>query len=180
MSVNVIHKNIVESNDNCICHQIDCVTAGTYVREGVYSDIVKKYPDADIYKNRQVSKKKKNRVDRKSPDYDTPGGIHIVEIYNSPVIIGMLAQDGVKKSAQNDYSNLETHADREGWFKHCLTLVGEYMLEHDFKTVAFPFNIGCDENTGGIWEHYYKMLEDFSNEGFTVNIYKSGSSWGDC
>jgi hypothetical protein len=180
MSVNIVQKNISESNDSVICHQIDCVSAGTNYGAGVYSDIVNKYPEADVYKNRTVSNKKKNRVDRNSPDYDAPGGIHIIEIPDSPAIIAMLAQDGVKKSAQNDYSHLETHADREGWFKHCLALVAEYMLERDFKTVAFPFNIGCDENIGGIWDHYYKMLKDFSNQGFTVNIYKTGSSWGDC
>ena len=60
---------------------------------------------------------------------------------------------------------------REGWFKRCLTLIGERI--RGLESIAFPWQIGSGL-AGGDWNVYEGMIKGFaeSHPNVKVVIYK--------
>ena len=52
----------------------------------------------------------------------------------------------------------DTPEEREMWFKQCLDELGQCK---GYKTLAFPYKIGCGL-AGGNWDHYFSMILDFA------------------
>ena len=135
--------NLLDSDEQYIAHQSNCVsTTGA----GLAKDIYKKYPDANIYKNRRV--------------HDTPG--HIIV---RGKIINMLSQYSVSGPKNGDTATM-----REKWFIQCLDEIDQIP---GITSVAFPYMIGCGLAKGN-WVNYERMLKTFaeSNPSIDVVVYK--------
>ena len=52
----------------------------------------------------------------------------------------------------------DNQKNREKWFRQCLDKLGKC---DSYQNFAFPYKIGCGL-TGGNWDHYLPMIEDFT------------------
>jgi uncharacterized ubiquitin-like protein YukD len=69
---------------NLIILDINAISAGTKFRKH-YSEIIKNYPEADIYAQRCISSKKPEKVNYL--DADVPGNVHFIKVSNDTTII---------------------------------------------------------------------------------------------
>jgi hypothetical protein len=186
--------NILDSKETYIAHQCNCITENP---AGLSLEMFRKFPWADIYRERSSIKSRK----------DKPGNIIVKgNGKDERFVINMLAQNYPGKP-----KTYETLSMRKTWFKQCLTLIENYISkdistkdisfinnekkinldsknslniieskEDDTKismkeisSIAIPDNIGCGM-AGGDWPTYLSMLEDFaaSNTQIRVFIYK--------
>ena len=164
--INIIHKNLLESDEPLIVHQTNCISTNS---KGLASEIFKKYPYADVYSCRR----KQNNNNAIPDDWDIPGTISIKK-GNGPIIVAMFAQYDKGNVGHSYLLSLEKDNQelREKWFKKCLKEIKIYMIANSIKSVGFPYKIGCGL-AGGNWEIYNEMIEEFSKDApFIVNIYK--------
>ncbi len=166
-TINVIKGNILYAKDKYIVHQTNCCTINA---KGLAKDLFKKYPWANIYKNRENK-------------HSTPGTIEISSAVNIPmgcrdisgrtsanvkdkIIVGLMGQYYPGKANYSD-----TVENRQQWFKSGLLKLSELLKPGD--TVAFPYKIGCGL-AGGDWNTYMNIITEWckSLNGITINIYK--------
>jgi O-acetyl-ADP-ribose deacetylase (regulator of RNase III) len=145
-------KNIDGDLLNCdakyIAHQCNCISKSA---GGLAFYLFKKYPYSNIYSCRDYND---------SSTFDTLGTIKISgNGKDQRYIINMFSQYD-PGSPNNDYSKLDGFKARENNFKKCLD---EILKIKNLESIAFPKFIGCGL-AGGNWEHYYKMLEEFSTK----------------
>lgn len=144
--------NILDAEEEYIIHQCNCVTVEA---AGLAFFLFKKYPYANDYARRRFTQK-----------MDTPGTIKI-------------HGDNMKRKVINAFSqflpggpnmgNKDSENQRESYFQSCLE---EILKIEDLKSIAFPYTIGCGI-AGGNWDHYLKMIEEFSKRTpATVVIYQ--------
>ena len=169
----VVDKDILEAEEDYICHQTNCVSIGPAA--GLARSIFTKYPFADVY------------IDREKPDQ--PGTIivresDIKELTARPIrIVNMMGQYYPGGAIRGD---LDTPLYEDGYmesphirddakmrivyFRHALYTMSETL---PFKaSYAFPWTIGCGI-AGGDWGKYIEILKSFEEyiEGNVV-IYK--------
>lgn len=144
----VVKGNLLDATEKYIAHQCNAVSnqAG-----GLAYYIFKKFPYADIYKNRPYPYKPVG------PNF--PGACFISGNGTSKrYVINMIAQ--YYPGGPLDGGNLLDGASkREFYFSQCLRTIS-YMLDGG-DSIAFPFHIGCGLAAGN-WKNYYRMLESFS------------------
>lgn len=120
-------------NVDAIAHQCNCISKG---HKGLYSAIIKKYPHAHVYSQRDKP--------------DIPGTIKVTG--DHPKVIAMFGQ--YKPGVHGPDDSAEQRIE---WFKLCL----EDIKKLELKSIAFPFGIGCGL-AGGNWKEYFKMLIQFA------------------
>ncbi|EWS72237.1 tetratricopeptide repeat protein (macronuclear) [Tetrahymena thermophila SB210] len=65
---------------------------------------------------------------------------------------------------------VDNFSKREKWFEVCLQKLADFTKENQLQKIAFPYKIGCDI-TGGKWENYKKMIQEFSEKNTGLKIY---------
>ena len=142
----IVQGNILESKEQVIAHQCNCITRGN--GRGLAWDIFEKYPNANEYKNRKV-----------------PSKLGTISLKKK--IINMYSQyyPGRVKVSGKDTENM-----RLIYFEKCLNTIAKIK---GLKNIAFPYQIGCGRG-GGDWEKYYDLLLkfDLENKNIEVVIYK--------
>lgn len=140
MSYRIVKGDLLLHN-GVITHQTNCTSNNA---KGLASLIFKKYPLANTYNRNNIR---------------TPG---TVEIINN--IVNLYGQKSPGKP-----NNYETRATREKWFKSCLDQLGEISkTDEKYKTIAFPYMIGCGL-ANGVWVNYERMLKEFATT-YCVNV----------
>lgn len=155
---NLIHGNLLESEEEVIAHQTNCVIKGEGA--GLYRFLIKKYPYAHVYSRRYKD--------------GTPGEITIdfPQSMEGPIVIGIQGQYNVGVSG--DHNGIDTHENREKWFAECLEKIDEFMTRNGYTSIGFPYMIGCGL-AGGVWKNYERMLNSLAEKGkdvYKVNVYK--------
>ena len=138
--VEIKEGNVLDATEEYIAHQCNCITNNG---KGLSEALFKRYPYADVYRNRQIASR--------------PGTILLRRGNGaSPTIIAMFAQlkPGKVKSEP-----------REKWFVECLEKIVAEVGNH---RVAMPYKIGCGL-AGGNWDVYSNLLEETSLE---IVLYK--------
>ena len=163
-NIEIISGNLFDFNDQYICHQCNCVTnAAAHLAKEMF----KKYPYADIYKDRP-------HFDRyKMSALSSPGGIIVRgNGEDQRYIINMLAQVYPGKPRYPD-STLDGSKAREKYFDLCLSKIALLNSESPISSIGFPFGVGCGA-AGGDWNNYQTMIEKFAEKikSATVRIYK--------
>lgn len=136
MPIPVIKGNLLDAPEDYICHQCNSITTKS---KGLSSAIFERFPEADIYKDRQIP--------------DTPGTIKI-----RGRIINMIAQyyPGPPKFG-NDTTQM-----RKYWFSECLAEIETHLKgKGTIVRLALPWRIGCGL-AGGNWNEYLQVLEYFA------------------
>lgn len=141
--IEFIKKDIttVTAADGFIIHQCNCVTKGA--AKGVAAEIFKKFPYANIYKDRKVD--------------DVPGSViaRSPGRADGPVVVNLLAQfyPGKPKSK----TSFDCVGDRENWL---MFSIGKALGAVCGK-VYFPFGMGC-VLAGGDWNRVMEIIEQYS------------------
>ena len=164
MNIELIQSDITLSAEQYICHQCNCVT--NYAA-GLAKRIFETFPYADIYSGRENPRKI-------VPENEKPGNIIICgNGREQRYIINMMAQyfPGKPKYPNSQLDGFEV---REKAFKECLNKISAIQ---NLKSIAFPKGIGCTL-AGGYWDHYLKMIEEFSDKlpNVIVKLYQYSSS----
>ena len=148
MSVEIIYGNLLESNANLICHQVNCLGV---MGSGVALQIKNKWPIV-FAEYRNLWEKYKNNI---------------------PYLLGMAQKVYLKEEsefnqdpmyvinmfAQINYGKNEKFTNYEAFYQ-CLETI-DSIAELNFKRpplIAFPYKIGCDRG-GANWEIIYKMIK---------------------
>lgn len=158
--VDVINKNIFESGEKVIAQQCNCVCRRGH---GLSLSIAKKYPYADIYRDRvpMVGNSRRNCTS----DPLEPGTIKISEPYDTnskdPTVIAMFAQwaPGKARAYEKQYPMSGNAIDNEKYRLHWFEFALDEILEAGYDQVAMPYFIGCGL-AGGEWKSYKQLLED--------------------
>lgn len=138
--ISKIKGDILLTDCQAIVHQTNCVTVGKAA--GLAGKIFEKYPESDIYKYRQ--------------EFGVPGDITIfnskgVDIVN---LNGQFFPGGPKFN--KGFDSPECRLD---WFYSALLKLSEM----NFKSVAFPYLIGCGLARGN-WNEYNYLINFFAEE----------------
>lgn len=148
MNLKIITGDLLTSNANFICHQVNATSNGV---AGLAYHLFKKYPFANIYKHRT------------SPD---SVGSNIISGDGSAkqrYIVNMLSQ--YYPGLPGPDNTIDSSQNRLSYFHQCLVdLVKFIKSEKNYNgkviTLAFPYLIGCGL-AGGNWTDYLKLLEKF-------------------
>ena len=143
--------NILESDCNYICHQVNCKGAmGT----GIAGQIRHKYPK--VY----IEYMEKCKAATAYPSHWFLGEIQIVELGKYHNVINMFSQD--------TYGEIGRHTNYEAFMECLLKIKEEVPVE---SSIAFPYKIGCGLG-GGNWEIIQAMIEQVFADRDKVYIYK--------
>ncbi len=147
MSINYIYdQNILTFKVQVIAHQCNCTSK---TGKGLYIDIIKKFPHADIYKTREKD--------------SIPGTIKLTGNEKGKTkIIAMFAQLFPGKPSVKETSKM-----REQWFVECLNKMSKIK---NLKSIAFPYHIGCGLAQGN-WNNYKKLIENFASQNPNTQVY---------
>ncbi len=151
--------NLLEET-GVIVQQCNCVTVKAH---GLSQSIKEAFPYADVHSQRSS----------KSPNFCTedskaePGTCVISKSDDptKPIVASLMAQIGPGKCYQwAKVYKFEPETDspkaRLGYFKAALEELSTVCLEEKYKTISFPFRIGCGL-AGGKWADYLKAIEEF-------------------
>jgi len=185
----VVNRNILDSIESIVVHQTNCIMTG--MGSGLYRSLVNKYPYAHTYGMRREHGQNPGRAIPQ--DISEPGSLDICRPPNDPrparhhpfqpVIVGLNGQFAPRPSivltqAQREAypadEYIDSHEAREKWFATGLNQLHNFMIAQGYKSVAFPYGIGCGI-AGGNWDHYYNMLQQFARKAggnYTVTVYK--------
>jgi O-acetyl-ADP-ribose deacetylase (regulator of RNase III) len=161
--IKYINGNLLEIDTDVIVQQLNCLTTRAH---GLSKSIADKWLWADRYTQRKQIGIRNCAVEE---DRDVPGTISILNPPDgviAPIVVGLFGQYSPGKPLQYDYklllSSQDTTEQREKWFSESLLALAEFVNKNKFKTIAFPYQIGCGL-AGGDWYSYRTMLEEFSN-----------------
>lgn len=148
--------NLLNAKVDVIVQQCNCVTIKPH---GLSEQISKKYPYANIYKKR-IGKSSNTAL-----KYDIPGTCIISKAENMPTIAALLCQIGPGKpfkwaSIYKFDPQTDSPLKRLEYFEMALQALNKICKDENYKTVAFPFNIGCGL-AGGNWNKYLKLIVNF-------------------
>jgi len=146
----IVKGDLLVAKEKYIAHVCNAVSnqAG-----GLAYYLFKKYPHANIYKNRPYP------YIPQGPDF--PG--HIVKSGDGSeekrFVINMIAQyyPGTPVSVNSLKDGTQK---REYYFSRCLYAI-TYIS--DLESIAFPYKIGCGL-AGGNWEAYLRMIRSFEDQ----------------
>ncbi len=154
--LNYVEGNLLDSGKQYIAHQCNCILRGNGVGGGLYAQIVKRYPHADVYAQASPTKMSKR------------GSIIVRADENGEnKVISMFSQTFPGKANTTD----DTKDLRKQWFISCIESI--FKIE-GITEVAFPYLIGCGL-AGGDWEDYETLLNFYAEQvkdSVKVYIYK--------
>jgi len=136
-----IQGDLFDSKEQYIVHQCNCKSTGDAA--GLAASIFEKYPEANVYLNRQ-----------------TPSDPGTIEVWGK--VIALYGQKYPGRASQG----YDTAMNREAWFINGLQRISEIP---DIRSIAFPFNIGCGL-AGGNWKEYKTMISDFAKDNPSVKV----------
>ena len=143
----IIDGDILAVKTKYIAHQCNLLTVDA---AGVAKAIFDAFPYADIYKE---------RLNNKTLSKDDLLGNFILRGNGKDqrYVINMMCQKypGKPKFLDNKIDGIVA---RENHFASCLERISWI---NQLDSIAFPYGIGCNL-AGGNWNHYLKMLEEFS------------------
>ena len=147
--------NILDAEDDLICHQTNCVTTGDAA--GLAAALFEKFPYSDIYKNRLAPHPMfREAVGATGPAVLVQPGTIVVcgDGIMERRVVAMNAQmyPGGPKPPKDGTEN------RLFFFQHCLDEIAK--IPH-VDSIAFPWQIGCGLAKGD-WEKYSALLHEFS------------------
>lgn len=146
----LINGNLLNHNAQYIAHQCNCVSSGY---AGLAKAIFSTFPYADVYSNRT--------------EPDILGTIKVCgNGKDQRYVINMFSQYFPGKCKYPDGSK-DNPILRQESFKKCLDKISQIK---NIESIAFPYEIGCGL-AGGDWETYKKMIADFANENFLVDVF---------
>jgi len=153
----IVKGNLLESQEQYLCHQCNCVTRWAAYIAG---DIFQRFPWADVYLP---------RIPLGYKDKDEPGTIKISgDGQDQRFVVAMFAQVYPGRSKTGYSNDVDSISSRATYFKTCLNKMSKISM----SSVAFPWRIGCDA-AGGDWNFYMDMIVEFSDGApFDVVIYK--------
>lgn len=162
MSIKIINGNILDSTEQYIAHQCNCVSNNGAA--GLARTLFDHYPYADVYSGRPLGTHKPGDIVIRGNGKD--------ERY----VIALMAQyypggPWNRRYRPNDYVTDSPQA-REAYFAKCLSK----LLQLNMESIAFPYKIGCGI-AGGNWDNYSRMLDDFNKESknkINIVIYNYG------
>lgn len=153
--------NILDAEDDLICHQCNCVTTDA---AGLAAAIFEKFPYADVYSSREKTDGSKNENNwlLRTDDRSVPGTI---EVRGDGImerrVVAMYAQffpGRPKPSTPPVMTISDSEEKRLQFFQSCLDAIAKVP---DVKSIAFPWQIGCGLARGD-WEKYSALLHEFS------------------
>jgi O-acetyl-ADP-ribose deacetylase (regulator of RNase III) len=163
--------DLLEAKTDVIVQQCNCVTIKSH---GLSNAIAKRYPYADIYSKRI----RKSANCAKIPEI--PGTCVISKQDGQPTIAALLSQICPGKPGQwckvyNIDPSLDNAKSRLQYFKLSLENLVRICVEENWKSISFPYKIGC-KLAGGNWIQYLELLKDFASQAnkfdITVTIWK--------
>jgi O-acetyl-ADP-ribose deacetylase (regulator of RNase III) len=159
----VVYKkgNLLESNCDIICHQVNCKGV---MGSGIAKQIKDKWPK--VHRDYCFHIERMYNGDFASKSSDLLGMITWTELENGKYIMNFFSQD---KFLPRDIC----HTDYEAFTDCCRTLkkfITEYNLDKLNTIIGFPYKIGCGL-AGGNWDVVSAIIErEF--EGYEVEIYE--------
>lgn len=158
MSVAFIKGNLLDSDCDYICHQVNCQGV---MGSGVAKQIYEKWPQ--VYKEYLLAGREQDigYGDKQLSWGYMLGHIQVVPISDSQSVINMFAQENYGYDGKQ-YTSYEA-------FSSCLQ---EILLncKHG-STIAFPFKIGCDRG-GADWGVIYHMIVKVLSDEMEVFFYE--------
>ena len=159
----VVYKkgNLLESNCDIICHQVNC-------QRVMGSGIAKQISDrwSDVYDDYCFNIDRMYNGDFASKSSDLLGMITWTELENGRYIMNFFSQDKFLPRGV-------CHTDYSAFTNCCRTLkkfITEYNLDKSNTIIGFPYKIGCGL-AGGDWDVVSEIIErEF--EGYEVEIYE--------
>lgn len=164
--------NILDAKEEVIVQQCNCLSV---YPKGLSKSIADRFEHGNHYSSRR-------RIGRKNlcvkEDRDEPGTTVIIE--GTPYIACIMGQWQMGKILSSYYKGedgiddyLDTKQNREKWFKYGLSCLGQWCIENNIKSIAFPYKIGCGL-AGGDWKKYFNEIKRFQNvySDVKVVIYK--------
>jgi O-acetyl-ADP-ribose deacetylase (regulator of RNase III) len=147
-----------------IVQQCNCLTVRPY---GLSSSIASKL-DVNLYKYRKSMGKKNLAIPE---DRGTPGQciIFATNVNGPKYVACLLAQFAPGKAKcyhseiTQQHGYVDSYDQREQWFQQSLNHLKVFVINYSFKTIAFPFAIGCGL-AGGNWKNYAKMIDNFAKD----------------
>ena len=145
--IRYLSMDVLDTDTDLVAHQVNCKGV---MGAGLARQIRAQFPD--VY---EAYRRACNNVDRSS---DLLGKIQIKQ-----GIVNLFAQDGYGTDRRyTDYKALAT----------CLNKLALYMTEHQMKTLALPYGMGCGL-AGGDWKIVHEIIRDiFTPSDITVYICK--------
>ena len=159
----IVYKkgNLLESNCDIICHQVNCQRV---MGSGIAKQIRDRWPE--VYDDYCFNIDRMYNGDFVSKSSDLLGMITWTELKNGKYIMNFFSQD---KFLPRDIC----HTDYEAFTDCCRTLkkfIAEYNLDKSKTIIGFPYKIGCGL-AGGNWDIVSAIIErEF--EGYEVEIYE--------
>lgn len=159
----VVYKkgNLLESNCDIICHQVNCKRA---MGRGIAGQIRQKWPKAYEDYCYNIDYMYENDFVKQSSDL--LGMISWTELEDNKYVMNFFSQDEY-------YPRDRCHTDYEAFTKCCKALknfITEYNLDKLKTIIGFPYKIGCGL-AGGNWDIVSAIIErEF--EGYEVEIYE--------
>jgi O-acetyl-ADP-ribose deacetylase (regulator of RNase III) len=142
--IKIITQDLLTMDTKYIAHQCNSLSNKA---SGIANAIFRKFPYSDIYSQRPYP--------YEPTGLDLPGNITVRgNGKDQRLIINCIAQWYPGKP--NGFK--DSQKQREVWFQECLNKIKAIK---DLDSIAFPAFIGCGLAAGN-WDHYYKMIEDFS------------------
>lgn len=164
--------NLLDASEEVIVQQCNCFAVRPY---GLSKSIADKFEHGDHYASRRGIGRKNLAV---KEDRDEPGTTVIIK--GKPYIACIMGQWQTGKINSSSYKGedgiddySDTRKNRETWFRYGLSALGQWCIENNIKSVAFPYMIGCGLG-GGNWKTYLEMIDDFQKfySSLKVVIYK--------
>lgn len=164
MSIQIIKGNLLESDVNYICHQVNCQGK---MNSGIAKSIREKWPKAydeyiNWYQEWQVKEAELSSFEcSPSASEMMLGEICLVNIAENKNIIHMASQEfyGYDKRRYTSYDA----------FWNCLHEIKQEIPRG--SKIGFPYGIGCVRG-GANWNIIYTMIKEVLAQNFEVYIYK--------
>ena len=159
----VVYKkgNLLESNCDIICHQVNCKRA---MGNGIAGQIRQKWPK--VYEDYCYNIDYMYENDFVKQSSDLLGMISWTELEGNKYVMNFFSQDEY-------YPRDRCHTNYEAFTKCCKALknfITEYNLDKLNTIIGFPYKIGCGL-AGGDWDVVSAIIErEF--EGYEVEIYE--------
>lgn len=174
-NVEIITGDLLTCDADIIVQQCNCLTVRPH---GLSEAIGKKFPEANFYQERRPIEKKGDPLFKRNvaipEDRSVPGTV--IMRGRVACLMAQWRPGKVNVSYASSYPESvpkETDGQREKWFAMSLVELEKVINQNGYKTVAFPFLIGCGL-AGGSWPKYLQMITDLAerNPGLIVNIIK--------
>jgi O-acetyl-ADP-ribose deacetylase (regulator of RNase III) len=147
----IVEGNLLEAKVDVIAHQINCVTLGPNAK-GIAKTIHETFPFADIYTKREITEEK--------TEFGKAYWLKGDESFK-PVVLAITGQYFPGKPATVGGRSIDTAENRLKMFEKALNQVKIDLKENGYKSIAFPYLIGCGLAQGN-WDDYKNLIHDFS------------------